>query len=107
MFNYPVEKITIRFYKYKFAGFEKPVIVEAYNKIQAREGLKHFINNNPEYFNVPIINESLSLPIMGETTRVIDGVEHVWVGHYSTNNWMRMDDFKKLEEKWVERKFKN
>jgi len=104
MFDYPVEKNTIRFYKYKFAGFEKPVIVEAYNKKQAREALKFFINNNPQYFNVPIINESLSLPIMGETTRVINGVEHVWVGSYSLNNWMTMDDFKKLEELWLTKK---
>jgi hypothetical protein len=103
MFNYPVEKISVRFYKYKFLGFEKPVVVEAFNKKQAREGLKHFINDNPSYFNVPIINESLSLPILGETTRVIDGEQYVWVGNYTLNNWMKLDDFKKIEEEWLKR----
>ena len=103
MFNYPVEKISVRFYKYKFLGFEKPVVVEAYNKRQAREALKHFINDNPSYFNVPIINESLSLPILGETTRNIDGIEYVWVGNYTLNIWMKLDDFKKIEVEWLKR----
>ena len=104
MFDYPVEKICVRFYKYKFLGFEKPVVVEAQNKKQAREALKYFINNHPEYFNVPIINESLSLPILGETTRVIDGIKCVWVGGFSPTNWMNLDEFEKLEQEWQKRK---
>ena len=97
MFNYPVEKISIRFYKYKFLGYEKPVIVEAYNKVQAREALKLFIGNNPDFVNRPVISESLSLPIFGETTKEINGVMNVWVGNMSVNNWMPITEFEKMK----------
>jgi hypothetical protein len=37
MFNYPVEKYILRFYKYKFSGIEKPVVIEAQNKLESRK----------------------------------------------------------------------
>lgn len=104
MFNYPVEKITVRFYKYKFLGFDKPVVIEANNKAQARQALIFFINNNPEYYNAPVINESLSLPILGETTRKINGVENVWVGSFTPSNWMPLEEFNLIQDKWQKRK---
>jgi hypothetical protein len=97
MLNYPVEKHCLRFYKYKFLGFEdKPVVVEAYNKLQARQLLRYFIEKNPILLNIPVVDESLSLPIFGETTKNINGVEHVWVGSISSTNWMPLEEFEKL-----------
>lgn len=96
MFNYPVEKYCIRFYKYKFLGFEdKPIIIEAYNKLEARRKLSYFIQLHPELQSVPVIGESLSLPIFGETTKTINDIKHVWVGNLSPSNWMPLDDFLK------------
>lgn len=93
MFRYPVEKNVIRFYKYKFLGIdEEPVIVEAFNRRQARTLLRDFILMNPKYQNIPIINESLSLPIVGETTKIINGLEHIWIG----NGFIPMWEFEKL-----------
>jgi hypothetical protein len=68
MFNYPVEKHTLRFYKYKFLGYEdKPIVIEAYNKLEARQKLTYFLEKYPQYQGIPVISESLSLPIFGET----------------------------------------
>lgn len=96
MFNYPVEKHCIRFYKYKFLGFEdNPVIIEAYNKLEARQKLNYFIQLHPELSSIPVIGESLSLPIFGETTKNINNVKHVWVGNLSPSNWMSLEEFLK------------
>jgi hypothetical protein len=95
MFNYPVEKHCIRFYKYKFLGFEdKPVIIEAYNKLEARRKLVYFIQQHPELTNISVIGESLTLPIYGETTKNINDVKHVWIG----NGWIPLDEFLSYEE---------
>lgn len=96
MFQYPVEKNTIRFYKYKFHGFEKPVIVEAYNKIQARNMLKDFVREYPALHNTKVISESLSLPVTGETIKKVNGVDMVWVGAISpSSSWMPLSEYKK------------
>ena len=92
-----VEKNILRFYKYKFLGFEdKPITIEAYNKLEARKKLTYFIQLHPELSNIPVISESLTLPIFGETTKVINGAKNVWVGNLSPTNWMELEEFKKL-----------
>jgi hypothetical protein len=97
MFNYPVEKYTIRFYKYKFLGHEeKPIIIEAYNKIEARQKMAHLIQSHPELHSIPVVGESVSLPIYGETTKNINGVKHVWVGNLSANGWFPLEEFLKM-----------
>ena len=93
MFRYPVEKNIIRFYKYKLLGKEEdPIVIEAMNRKEARILLRDFIMVNPIYQNLPIIDESLSLPIFGETTKMIKDVEYVWIG----NGWIPLWEFEKL-----------
>jgi len=97
VFNYIVEKNIIRFYKYKFLGFEhKPITIEAYNKNEARKKLTYLIQQFPHFQNLPVVSESLSLPIFGESTKVINSVEHVWVGNLSQSGWMELEEFKKM-----------
>jgi hypothetical protein len=91
MFKYPVEKYGLRFYKYKFLGIDGIVNIEAQNRKEARYFLNVFILNNTKYHNVPIISETLSLPIYGETTKMIDNIECVWIG----NGWMPLWEFEK------------
>jgi hypothetical protein len=75
MFNYPVEKHIIRFYKYKLLGYENnPITIEANNKLQARQKLTYFLEKYPQYQGIPVISESLSLPIFGETVKEIFGL---------------------------------
>jgi hypothetical protein len=95
MFNYPVEKYILRFYKYKFLGYEEtPIEVEAYNKLEARRRLTAFLQQNPQYSTLPVVSESLSLPIFGETIKIIGDVENVWVGE--PTRWMPLQQFEKL-----------
>jgi hypothetical protein len=95
MFNYPVEKYCIRFYKYNFLGFEKPIVIEAYNKLEARQKLNYLIQLRPELQSVQVIGESLSLPIFGETVKNINKIKHVYVGNLTASNWMPLDEFLK------------
>lgn len=97
MYNYPVEKHILRFYKYKFLGYEEtPVIIEAYSKLEARRRLTYFLEKYPQYQGIPVVDESLSLPIFGETVKIIDGVENVWVGNLTPTFWMPLIEFEKL-----------
>ena len=92
-----VEKNILSFYKYKFLGFEdKPITIEAFNKTEARQKLTYFIQQYPQFSTISVISESLTLPIFGETTKVINGIKNVWVGNLSATNWMELEEFKKL-----------
>ena len=94
MFNLIVEKHSLRFYKYKFLGYEdKPIVIEAYNKNEARKKLTYFIQQHIELTNIPVVSESLSLPIYGETTKTIDNIDCVWVGTLSQTGWMPLQEF--------------
>ena len=97
MYPYPVEKHILRFYKYKFLGYDTPIEIEAYNKAEARQKLFYFFEKHPEFQGIPVIDESLTLPIFGETTKFINEIEHVWVGDLLPfSNWMPLEEFEKL-----------
>ena len=74
MIRYPVEKNVLRFYKYKFYQSDEVVTIEAFNRKQARVFLSDFILNNPKLQNLPIISETLTLPIYGQTTKMINAL---------------------------------
>jgi hypothetical protein len=93
MIRYPVEKNVLRFYKYKFYQSDEIVTIEAFNRKQARTLLGDFILTNPKLKNLTIISETLTLPIFGQTTKMIDNVENVWIG----NGWIPLWEFKKYE----------
>ena len=94
MVKYPVEKNTLRFYKYKFFNSNEVVTIEAFNRVQARNNLRQLINNTPELQNLKVISETLSLPIYGHTTKMVDKIEYVWV----TNGWVPVWEFNQYED---------
>lgn len=94
MVKYPVEKNILRFYKYKFLNSKEEVTIEALNKKQARIFLRDFILQNPKFNNLQIISETLSLPIYGLTTKIMNNIEHVWV----STGWIPLWEFKKYED---------
>jgi hypothetical protein len=93
MIRYPVEKNILRFYKYKFYQSDEIVTIEAFNRKQARTLLRDFIRTTPKLKNLPVISETLTLPIYGQTTKMIDNIENVWIG----NGWIPLWEFKKYE----------
>ena len=94
-FNYPVEKNILRFYKYRFKGIEKPIVIEAYNKIEARNKLFLLMEKIPELKNLGVIDERLTLPIFGRTKKMIDEIDHIWVGELTKSGWMPLEEFDK------------
>jgi hypothetical protein len=78
-------------------GYEdKPITIEAYNRLEARQKLSYLLEKFPQYQGIPVISESLSLPIFGETVKVINGEENVWVGDLTPSKWMPLSEFEKL-----------
>ena len=51
-----------------------------------------FVDVNNELISLLAISESLSLPITGETEKVIDGIECLWSG----NGWMPAWEYNKI-----------
>jgi|LakMenE01Jun11ns_1017448.scaffolds.fasta_scaffold8791548_1 hypothetical protein len=96
-FNYPVEKHIIRFYKYRFNGLDKPLIIEAYNKLEARQKLLIIMEKIEPLRNLRVVDESISLPIFGRTYKKIKSVVNVWVGNnISSSGWMPLEEFEKM-----------
>jgi len=93
MIRYPVEKNILRFYKYKFFDSKEVITVEAFNRKQARQVLTQLINNTPELQNLKVISETVTLPIYGETTKMINDIEYVWV----SNGWVPVWEFEQYE----------
>lgn len=94
-FNYPVEKHILRFYKYRFDSFDKPIVIEAYNKHEARQKLLYIMQKVPAMQNLKVIDESVSLPLFGRSYKKINSVVNVWVGELTSTGWMPLEEFEK------------
>jgi hypothetical protein len=88
--DYPVEKHGIRFYNYYFYGVDKPLIIEARCKDDAREIMKSLIPQlSDKYRESKIIGETITIPLRGVSDKVVKGVRYVWVGEdKSRNGWL-------------------
>jgi len=94
--DYPVEKQGIRFYNYYFYDIEKPIIIEAYNKYEARLIIQKILPNlSPKYKNSKIVGETVVIPLLGVSEKVVKGVKYIWVGfNKSPNGWMNEYEYK-------------
>lgn len=93
MFSF--EKPQIRIYKYYFLGISKPVMIQAYNKAEARDVItKNWSKLAKPYQVSNIIGETVTLPVFGITEREEGERTYLWVGKsYSTSGWMVKEDF--------------
>jgi hypothetical protein len=94
--EYPVEKHGIRFYNYYFYGVEKPLIIEANCKDDAREIMKSIIPQlSDKYRESKIIGESVIIPLRGVSEKVVKGTKYIWVGlDKAQNGWMQEDKYR-------------
>ena len=88
--DYPVEKHGIRFYNYYFHEVEKPLTIEATSKQEARETMKSILPNlSDKYRESKIIGETVTIPLLGVSEKVVKGIKYIWVGlSKSRNGWM-------------------
>lgn len=76
----------IKLYSYYFFGVEKPVVIEARNRLQAREKIEEILPNLPiQYSQNRIVGESVKMPLVGITDKVIKGETYIWNG----NGWQK------------------
>lgn len=99
--NIQVEKPdVIKFYSFTFEGIEKPVVIEAFNVKQAREGLLKVIEKlPPDYIGKKVVGQTVSLPVVGVSKKKINGIYYVWVGKLSHNGWMPENEYKQRKKK--------
>jgi len=90
MFNYPTEKKGIRFYNYYFHEVEKPLTIEAHNKDEARQIMRSIADKlSPKYRESKIVGETVTIPLLGVSEKVVNGVKYIWVGmNKSPNGWL-------------------
>jgi hypothetical protein len=85
-----------QFYHYYFHGVEKPITIEANNKQEAREIMKDLITKLSEkYTNSKIVGETITIPLLGVSEKVIKGVKYIWVGNKSRNGWLSEEEYKR------------
>jgi hypothetical protein len=95
--DYPVEKHGIRFYNYYFHEVEKPIIIEATCKSEARQVMKSIISRlSDKYRESKIVGESVTIPLLGVSEKVVKGVKYIWVGmNKSPNGWLTEYEFQR------------
>lgn len=86
----------IKLYCYYFHGIEKPVVIEAYNKVQARDMMKTVMPTLPkEYKESIIVGETVKSPVYGVSEKTINGVRHLWAGKHG---WQPESKFSKSKD---------
>lgn len=91
----PDEEQIIKLYKFKFAGIEQPVTIEAYNNTQARALLVDALKLMPtDYGLSKVVDESVTIPVIGVSFIHINGKKNVWVGKdVSETGWMDQSEY--------------
>jgi hypothetical protein len=93
----PDEETIIKLYKFRFAGLEQPVIIEAFNNNQARILLKDALRMMPpEYGLSKVIDETVVTPVVGVSQIIQNGRPLVWVGkETSDTGWIDKEEYEK------------
>lgn len=76
----------IKLYSYYFFGIKKPIVIEARNRLQARDAIEAILPTlPPEYSQNKIVGETVKMPLVGITDKVIKGETYIWNG----NGWQK------------------
>ena len=89
-------KKQIKFYKFFFTGKKKPVIIEAYNKVDAYSMLEQVKEKTDGIIMADLIDFKIEMPIKGISKRKRFGETYVWVGtEYTSDGWISEYEFNK------------
>lgn len=89
--KYPITNDNkFKLYKYIFEGIDKPVIIQARNRNQAREAIRRYVAQlAPQYQNFKIVGESVTVPAKGVSKKSENNKNYIWVGESkSKDGWM-------------------
>jgi hypothetical protein len=90
----------IRFYKYYFTGKDKPVIMEAEDRISADQMMQQLkLNTNVELSAKDLIDIRVETPIIGISKRKRHNQEFVWVGkEYTSDGWLLQSEYDEIQK---------
>lgn len=90
----------IRFYKYFFRGVEKPVIMEAMNRLSADQMMQQLKQNTTANLSAKdLIDIRVETPITGISKRKRHNKEYVWVGtQYTSDGWLLQSEYDEIEK---------
>lgn len=87
----------IKFYKYFFMGSKKPVIMEAYSRLDA-DNMLNSLCHKTNVIDMNLLEDvRIEMPVKGVSQRKRHGVNHVWVGtDVTSDGWIEESEFKKI-----------
>jgi len=90
----------IRFYKYYFTGKDKPVIMEAEDRISADKMMQQLkLNTNINLSAKDLIDIRVETPIVGISKRNRHNKEYVWVGtEFTSDGWLLQSEYDELQK---------
>lgn len=90
----------IRFYKYYFIGNEKPVIMEAEDRITADQMMQKLKQNTTAKLSAKdLIDIRVETPIVGISKRKRHNQEYVWVGtEFTSDGWLLQSEYDEIEK---------
>jgi hypothetical protein len=90
----------IRFYKYFFLGVDKPVIMEAENRLTADQMMQKLKENTSVNLSAKnLIDIRVETPIIGISKRKRHNQDYVWVGNELTSDgWLLQTEYDEIEK---------
>jgi len=90
----------IRFYKYYFLGVDKPVIMEAEDRLTADQMMQKLKENTSVNLNAKnLIDIRVETPIIGISKRKRHNKDYVWVGNeFTSDGWLLQTEYDEIEK---------
>ena len=90
----------IRFYKYYFLGVDKPVIMEAEDRLTADQMMQKLKENTSVNLNAKnLIDIRVETPIVGISKRKRHNKDYVWVGNeFTIDGWLLQTEYDEIQK---------
>jgi hypothetical protein len=90
----------IRFYKYYFTGKDKPVIMEAEDRLTADKMMQQLKQNTTAKLSAnDLIDIRVETPIIGISKRKRHNQEYVWVGtEFTSDGWLLQSEYDEIQK---------
>ena len=90
----------IRFYKYYFTGKDKPVIMEAEDRLTADKMMQQLKQNTTANLSAKdLIDIRVETPIVGISKRKRHNQDYVWVGNeFTSDGWLLQTEYDEIQK---------
>jgi hypothetical protein len=90
----------IRFYKYFFRNVDKPVIMEAIDRLSADQMMQQLKENTTANLSAKdLIDIRVETPITGISKRKRHNQDYVWVGtEFTSDGWLLQSEYDEIQK---------